>query len=363
MRCSAKFYFSGQGIKLTSYVSKKCGEKNTLMPVIEKKMNDTGYEGAHVFTPKKGLYLEDPVACVDYSSLYPSSMISENISHDSKVWTKEYDLSDNLINSTGETDEEGNFIYDNLDGYKYVDVKYDVYDYIRKTAKAAAQKTVVGYKICRYAQFPDGTKAIMPSILEELLASRKSTRKMIQKQTDEFMKNVLDKRQLSIKVTANSLYGQCGAKTSTFYEKDIAASTTAIGRKLLFYGRSIIEECYDNQEIILSDGRKVLTKAECVYGDSVTGETPIYLRINGEKLDLLCMNQIVDKYGTSWEKCIEDGKEEKLYSIIKDGIETWSNDGWTKLERVICHKLHKTKNIIRILTHTGLIDVTDIILY
>jgi DNA polymerase elongation subunit (family B) len=51
---------------------------------------DEGYEGAIVLPPKCDLYLEDPVACVDYSSLYPSSMISENISHDSKVWTKEY---------------------------------------------------------------------------------------------------------------------------------------------------------------------------------------------------------------------------------------------------------------------------------
>ena len=58
------------------------------------------------------------------------------------------------------------------------------------------------------------------------------------------MKNILDKRQLSYKVTANSLYGQCGAKTSTFYEQDVAASTTATGRKLLTYGKRVIEECY-----------------------------------------------------------------------------------------------------------------------
>jgi DNA polymerase delta subunit 1 len=73
----------------------------------------------------------------------------------------------------------------------------------------------------------------MPSILEELLKARKATRKLIPLQTDEFMKNVLDQRQLGYKVTANSLYGQCGAKTSTFYENDIAACTTATGRKLL----------------------------------------------------------------------------------------------------------------------------------
>ena len=88
----------GQGIKLTSYIAKKCREKNTLMPVIDKSdNNDEGYEGAIVLPPKCDLYLNDPVACVDYSSLYPSSMISENISHDSKVWTKEYDLHDVLL--------------------------------------------------------------------------------------------------------------------------------------------------------------------------------------------------------------------------------------------------------------------------
>lgn len=259
----------GQGIKLQSYVSKKCGEKNTLMPTIQKSNSGDGYEGAHVFQPKTGLYLEDPVACVDYSSLYPSSIISENLSHDSKVWTKEYDLSDNLIKETGEKDENNNYIYDNLFdlGYKYVDVKYDTFKYIRPTEKAAAKKTVVGYKICRFAQFPDG-KAIMPAILEELLAARKSTRKLIPLQNDEFMKNILDKRQLSIKVTANSLYGQMGAVTSAFHEPDVASATTATGRKLLFYGRAIIEECYHNKEVILSDGKKVITNAECVYGDT-----------------------------------------------------------------------------------------------
>jgi DNA polymerase elongation subunit (family B) len=82
------------------------------------------------------------------------------------------------------------------------------------------------------------------------------------------MKNILDKRQLSIKVTANSLYGQMGAITSAFYEPDVAASTTAIGRKLLFYGRSIIEECYDNINVQVSNGITVKVKAQCVYGDT-----------------------------------------------------------------------------------------------
>ena len=105
-------------------------EKGTLMPVIQKKKTDDGYEGAIVLDPKCDLYMEDPVACVDYSSLYPSSMISENLCH-SKVWTKEYDLEGKLIKENSEKNDHGKYIYDNLNGYKYVDVTYDTFKYIR----------------------------------------------------------------------------------------------------------------------------------------------------------------------------------------------------------------------------------------
>jgi len=269
--CSVPISFlvmRGQGIKLTSYVAMKCREKNTLMPVIDKDRSESGYEGAIVLPPKCGLYLDNPVACNDYSSLYPSSMISENLSHDSKVWTKEYDNDGNLIRETGEQ------CYDNLPGYKYVDITYDTYRWTRpksatKTA-AAAVKVKCGTKVCRFAQFPEGEKGIMPAILEELLLARKTTRKLAEKQTDAFMANILDKRQLGYKVTANSLYGQCGAKTSTFYEVDVAASTTATGRKLLTYARRVVEEAYGDIMLPTSHPKYpiVHSNAEYIYGDT-----------------------------------------------------------------------------------------------
>jgi DNA polymerase elongation subunit (family B) len=265
--------FRGQGIKLTSFVAKKCSEKKTLIPVLDRRFGNESYDGAIVLPPKCDLYLDNPVACVDYSSLYPSSMISENLSHDSKVWTKEYNLNGILVCSTGETDSSGVFIYDNLPGYEYVDVEYDTYVW-KHNARGKAIKTVNGKKVCRFAQ-PKmdvvsgviGEKAIMPSILEELLEARSATRKLIPKQTDDFMKNILDKRQLGYKVTANSLYGQCGAKTSSFYEIDVAASTTATGRKLLLYAKRVVEETYGNAECQTKYG-VVNTRAETVYGDT-----------------------------------------------------------------------------------------------
>ena len=53
-------------------------------------------------------------------------MISENISHDSKVWTKEYNLEGEIIK------EWGDETYDNLPDYKYVDIEYDTYKWLRQ---------------------------------------------------------------------------------------------------------------------------------------------------------------------------------------------------------------------------------------
>ena len=361
--CSVPMEFlvlRGQGIKLTSYISKKCREKGILMPTIEKSMNDESYEGAIVLPPKCNLYLDEAVACVDYSSLYPSSMISENISHDSKVWTKEYDLDDNLVRETGDKDEEGEYIYDNMDGYEYVDIKYDTYKWRRKNnnPKAAMEKVCVGYKICRFAQFPEGGRAVMPSILEELLAARKATRKLIPLQKDAFMKNILDKRQLSIKMTANSLYGQTGAKTSTFYEVDCAASTTAIGRKLLTYARRVIEEAYKNVEVETKCHGKIKVDAEYVYGDSVTGDTPLLLKnIETDEIEIKQIDEVYD----TWEnydmfKAGESNRKEKQQSLINNYL-IYTSNGWSKIVRTIRHKTEK--DIYRVTTHTGMADVTE----
>jgi DNA polymerase elongation subunit (family B) len=260
--------FRGQGIKLTSYVAKKCREKDTLMPDLDKSGENDGYEGAIVLAPKCSMYMDNPVACVDYASLYPSSMISQNYSHDSKVWTKEYNLEGKLLSCVGEQARDGTFVYDNLPGYEYIDIEFDTFKYIRKTPTSRAEKVKCGKKVCRWAQFPDNRKGIMPSILEELLKARSTTRKMAKTEKDPFMQNILDKRQLGYKVTANSLYGQCGAKTSTFYEKDVAASTTATGRMMITYAKRMIEEVYGNMRYETICHGPVTTRAEYVYGDT-----------------------------------------------------------------------------------------------
>jgi DNA polymerase elongation subunit (family B) len=321
----------GQGIKLLSFIARFCRMNNTLMPVIRRGVGDGSYEGAICLKPKCGLYIDEPVAVVDYSSLYPSCMISENISHDSKVWTKEYDLDGKPTGKeTGEKDKNGVYKYDNLTGYTYVDITYDRYEWKAPPGRKAEVKVKVGKKTCRYAQFPNNEKAIMPRVLQELLAKRKATKQFKKYKTviktngesvsgllkknerfhiikdaygknetfiandevdsiedtyDDFMVNVFDKRQLGYKVVANSLYGQCGGKTSSFYEMDIAASTTATGRKLLLYGKRVIEECYGDTVIETKNHGKVKSNAEYIYGDTDSVFFAFNLtELNGEKI-------------------------------------------------------------------------------
>lgn len=360
--------FRGQGIKLTSYVAKKCMEKGYLMPDLEKAAGDGGYEGAIVLPPKTKIYIDEPVACVDYSSLYPSSMISQNYCHSSKVWAKEYDLDGKLVKEEGEKDRAGNYIYYGLSNYTYVEVEFDTFKWLKPRPCAKAIKTKVGKRIVCWAQLPNNEKSVMPSILMELLKAREDTKKKAKKADDPFMANILDKRQLAYKVTANSLYGQCGARTSTFYEKDVAASTTATGRMSITYARRIIEEIYANRVCAVKNANHdmVMTNAEYVYGDSVAGFTPIYVRIDGRFLDVLSIQQLAERYGEltreckpAWRMCEEPGKQTKDVCEIGENVETWTEKGWTKLRRVIRHPLASSKKIVRVQTASGWVDVTD----
>ena len=56
-------------------------------------------------------------------------------------------------------------------------------------------------------------------------------------ENDPFKYKILDAKQLAVKVTANSLYGQLGAQTSPVCKRDIAACITSTGREMLILAK------------------------------------------------------------------------------------------------------------------------------
>ena len=117
----------GQGIKIFSLVSRQCRLDNMLIPTLYLDKNAQGYEGAVVLIPKPDIYLDSSVSVLDYSSLYPSSIISENISHNTIITDDKY------------LGEKGAKRLKKL-GYDYVDITYDNFKYIDVEIKTKENK-------------------------------------------------------------------------------------------------------------------------------------------------------------------------------------------------------------------------------
>lgn len=84
------------------------------------------------------------------------------------------------------------------------------------------------------------------------------------------------------------------------------------------------------------------------YGDSVTGDTPILCR---NPTNNMIFYRTIDHLTSSpYEK-----KGDKEYNTTN--LEVWTEQGFTKIEQIIRHKTNKT--IYRVLTHTGVVDVTE----
>ena len=202
-------------------------------------LNNEGYQGAIVLNPKADIYTEDPIVVLDFSSLYPSEMITSDLSHD-RICEDPFWL--------GET---GAKRLEEL-GLSYLERSYDNLVWINPKIKSKGKK-ICGTTTVRFVQYPDGKKGLIPRILMGLLKSRKTTKKLMEAEPDPFKKSILDGLQLAYKVTANSIYGACGSVTSKIFKPQIAAATTAGGRGRIIHARDFILREYPGSDVKYGD--------------------------------------------------------------------------------------------------------------
>jgi DNA polymerase elongation subunit (family B) len=252
----------GQGIKIESLIFKECYERGQCVRVLhtqprgEAATEQDSYEGAIVLTPEPGFYFKSPVGVADFASLYPSTIISENISYDSLVWVKNYDLQGRFLGFDYGSEEDEAVA---PPGTPWTDIEFDVWGVKEGDLRKAPEKVKRGLRVCRYAQNMKGT---LPDIVAGLLAARKAKRKEAEKETDAFKKALLDAEQLAYKLTANSLYGQLGSGTFKIRLQHLAASVTAYGRKQIMFAKDVIERFYG------STAGRPDCDARIVYGDT-----------------------------------------------------------------------------------------------
>ncbi len=269
----AYIFTRGQGIKIESLIFKDCMLKEQLIEVQsaaafgqpqvadeEGASAEDSYEGAIVLDPVPGFYTDAPIGVCDFASLYPSTIISENISHDMLVWTKDFDLDGNLICIKYGSEEAETLA---PPGTRWTDIEFDILRADPAEAhKKHPKKIRMGTRLCRYAQPMGDQKGSLPQIVAKLLAARKAKRAEIGKTDDPFKKALLDAEQNAYKITANSLYGQLGSRTFKIRLQDLAASVTAYARKQIMFSKAAIEEFYGPAA---GDPR---CSAEVIYGDT-----------------------------------------------------------------------------------------------
>ncbi len=357
-------FFRGQGIKVQSLVSRQCRKDGYLMPVREKDTSGCSYKGATVLNACNGAHFY-PVACLDFASLYPSCMLSHNLCIESviedKDMIKELDRqrkAKELI-SVRETKYQGDqFFYKaktDVDEPKMIHLKDRLifpsmwvdegvtycYYFVQPKRKFDENGNILqdehGQDII---DFED--RAILPRILRMLLDTRKATKKRMKKEKNPFKKKILDGLQLAYKVTANSIYGATGASVGCISCKKVAGSVTMVGRSLLATSRDKILDYYEG--------------SKCVYGDSVTGDTPILIRYPNGKISIRIIETLNDEWKSYEEfKPFDTNRKEKQQTSVD--LECWADNGWAKIKRVIRHKTKK--KIYRVNTHCGVIDVTE----
>ena len=285
--------FKGQQIKVFSLITKKARELGYLCPSKPKDVKEEGgkYQGATVLEAKVGAHW-NVITCLDFASLYPSIMRAHTMCH-----------------STVVLDEAR---YGNLPGIEYTLVQVEE-----------------GKPPVKFAQVPT-EKTVMPALLADLAMYRKKARKE-QKAAldrgDSALSAVYIGQQLAYKVSMNSFYGFCGASNGYMPCLPIAASITTVGRDMILHTKNLVEETY------ASRGTQV------VYGDSVAGHTPIVIRSDG-CMFVVAIEDVVQSTGLQWQRCWEYGRVGKEVCNLEGmHLQTWTEEGWTDLHRIIRHKL------------------------
>ncbi|HUV03339.1 MAG TPA: DNA-directed DNA polymerase [Desulfobacteria bacterium] len=171
----------GRGRQVEAFLSAEAFKREELVP--SKTGGEKTFEGAFVLPPERGLH--EDVIDLDFSSMYPTIMISFNVSPDT------------FVESPGSED----------DVYRAPEVGH------------AFRKT------------PDG---FFKRIMSDLITRRgalKTEMKTHDKNSDAY--RVLDIQQQSIKILTNSFYGYTGWSGAKFYKRECAEATTAWGRHFI----------------------------------------------------------------------------------------------------------------------------------
>lgn len=265
-------YTKGQQIKMYSQMLKYCMKNDIVVQSGMETKEDEQYVGATVTEPLAGLY--KMILPFDFASLYPSIIMAYNIDYSKLV----NDIPTPNLNVKDEDCDI--FEWDEHYGCSHDPVK-------RLKTKDGQVKRICGHYKYRFLRADKGGKGVIPTLLANLIKARKDTRLIIadneekikllkasdsdedkQKANELYELNqVLDKRQLSYKVSANSMYGAMGVKKGYLPFLPGAMVVTKVGRDSIKKASAFLQdEC--GGQVIYNDTDSAYTFFPALSGKS-----------------------------------------------------------------------------------------------
>jgi DNA polymerase elongation subunit (family B) len=211
------------------------------------------FQGATVIKPIPGYYLE-PVATLDFNSLYPSCIIMKNLCFSTLIVDDNYRTSGVPSRPTTVASLQ--------------DAVSDSVPEFSVTVDSVSGRTH------RFAQHIPG---IIPTMLSKLLEARSIVKRQIsaaQRNNDggcvePWKMKQLNSRQLALKLCANSVFGFCNAK-SNYRCLPVAESTTAIGRSAIDTAKRIAEAHPFNCKVVYGDTDSIMVKMPIDIGKPIS---------------------------------------------------------------------------------------------
>ena len=226
-------------------------KNNIVAPNKHKKDGNTKFEkfmGAYVQEPQSGKH--DWVYDLDITSMYPSCIMSLNISPETKLGKIE-----------GWNPEE--FLKkDNKKTYSLTNKGNLINRYTETELKRMFENESIGIATngVMYRTDKDG---LLPALLKKWFDERVEYRKLSKKfheEGDKEKSDYFDRRQHLQKIVLNSLYGVLGLPVFRFYDVDNAEAVTYTGQTLIKFTKKAVNAYYNKE---LND-----TEDYCIYIDT-----------------------------------------------------------------------------------------------
>ena len=199
------------------YLVRKAYEVDEVVPnkpnMTMKNIKERGSNsGGYVKEPEIGLH--ENLVQFDFKSLYPTLIISKNISPDVLV----------------KDNSSYNAKFEDFEDYE---TGYDEIDNLKEEEMSSAIDDDEEYYISpeHYFKFKKEPQGFIPSALEDILNERFAVKNRMKATDDPILKKSLDVQQQALKRLANTMYGVYGFLRFRWYSFECAQSITAWGRQ------------------------------------------------------------------------------------------------------------------------------------